>query len=648
MKDWRIHPEQWRAQRVGNLPSRWQRRILAAWDNKAQPKSQAHTAEGDARRAANIWLRELTDDLDGAVLPLDASDAEVCARAEQLARRCMDCTQRAAGIEELHAAMVRVCQQNRVEPPPVDEDGELGPGIARMICPQWWRRALRKGHARSVEGAAIDLGLVNRAQDPYISDESLHRRLQQKARNQAALEATTARNEEGQEFTLAELAAKTTANAAIRRAELMTRIAGFERIARELEHAGMFLTITCPSRMHKWRTVKGGRVAENRRYDGTTPRQAQAYLASVWARIRASLKRQGLGLYGFRIAEPNHDGTPHWHLLVFHEAEKVEALRATIAHYALDDSPDEAGAERHRVDFKPIDWSKGSAAGYIAKYVSKNIDGYRLEKDLLGNDALETSARVEAWASTWGIRQFQQIGGPPVGVWRELRRVKELPQGAPEHLQAAHAAVNKIAKIEGRENQSVAWDRYVKAQGGVFCGRNHRIHVTKEQTEQRGRYGEKLPAQPVGVETVGKEIFYIGHLRAERVVHWFVESSRHSWQIVKTAANAGFDGLKTALRAAWTCVNNCTGEGKKYESFGHDGAAGFVQKSRDTARIRGLGISPSDGPSHGGPLRGTDDGGNRGPEHGSRGDGGRGARHENGDAGKTRLDWMHDACAMPG
>lgn len=66
------------------------------------------------------------------------------------------------------------------------------------------------------------------------------------------LEATTARNEEGQVLTLAELAAKSTANKAIRRAELMTRISGFERYTDAEGHQGVFITLTCPSRFQRY------------------------------------------------------------------------------------------------------------------------------------------------------------------------------------------------------------------------------------------------------------------------------------------------------------------------------------------------------------------------------------------------------------
>ena len=84
--------------------------------------------------------------------------------------------------------------------------------------------------------------------------------------------------------------------------------------------------------------------------------------------------------------------------------------------HALRDSPHEPGAQAHRCDFTAIDPAKGSAAGYIAKYIAKNIDGAHVGEDFNGKSATETAVRVEAWAARWGIRQFQQIGGAPVGV----------------------------------------------------------------------------------------------------------------------------------------------------------------------------------------------------------------------------------------
>lgn len=594
-----VTDKQWAADRVAQLPNRWRLRLLAGWERKrGQFDPTDWRSEGEANRNANLNLLHLTDTLGAVRLPLDATDANICDRANVLATQCGELAQVYHAAEMLRAAMNRKARANGIEPPPatISDQGAL----RRMVDPLWWRRGLRKCHAKAVEGAAIQLGYVNKTRDIYVSNESLTRRMQQNQRNAASLEATTARNELGQEFTLAELAAKGPANKAIRRAELMTRISGFERIARDMEHAGLFFTITCPSRMHKWRTVAGGRVMENPRYDGTTPREAQGYLATVWARIRASLKRQGVGLYGFRIAEPNHDGTPHWHLLVFHDAGKVGALRETITRYALADSPNEPGAHKHRVDFKPIDWKRGSAAGYIAKYVAKNIDGYKVDKDLFGTDALETSARVEAWAATWGIRQFQQVGGPPVGPWRELRRVKELPHGAPAHLEQAHRAVNKVAVIEGRENASVAWDHYCQAQGGVFCGRDYRIRITTQEVEGVGRYGEPIPPRPIGVETTSIEIYTPDHMtwmnppgRASRVVHWFIESARHVWEIVGRMGRAtGKVSIGTGAKpsAPWTRVNNCTEGGSNGDRF-NENAIGRPPG--------GMGESPHDGPDAG-------------------------------------------------
>ena len=598
---WHVSDEQWAAQSVATLPHSWQRRILAAWERDRANLPHDHwTAEQEAHRAANLALLHTTENLIGVRVHLNASDAEICQRAQDMAARCFELSQLYHQGELLHLAMARLTQAQGIEPPAGKHITPEG-AMRRMTDPLWWRRQLRKLHAKNVEGAAIRLGLVNKRGDIYISNESLERRQQQNRRNAEILENTIAENELGQQFTLAELASKGTANKAIRRAELMTRISGFERIARDLGHAGLFFTITCPSRMHKWRTVGNGKVQENPRYDGTTPREAQAYLARVWARIRAALKRRGVGIYGFRIAEPNHDGTPHWHLLTFHQVEHLGEIKAIVWKYALQDSPNEPGAHAHRVDFKVIDWNRGSAAGYVAKYVAKNIDGYRVEQDLYGNDALETSARVEAWAATWGIRQFQQVGGPPVGPWRELRRVESVPDQAPEHLKAAHRAVNKTAVLEGRDNASVAWDHYCKAQGGVFCGRAYLIRIAFVEREGRGRYGEQLPPAPIGVETVSRELYTPAHMahmggKASRLVHWLIQSVRHAWQIVSRAGRAMKGSFKGAQRP-WTRVNNCT-------RGTDDGRNQDTARGAETGRrCMGQGTGPYQ--SDGGGLRGA-------------------------------------------
>lgn len=306
-------------------------------------------------------------------------------------------------------------------PEPKELGGLISPILERLIDPKWWHKKLQTIQKRRLDEVARDLRTVHAQATPYVSGFGLNYRRKQKRLNADYLCSTFIVNEDGQQFSLKEIADRSVSNPAIRRAELMVRVKGFEMVAKELGHVAEFYTITTPSKMHA--QLKSG--TRNPKFDGSTPGDAQRYLNHIWKCVRAKLHREGIQVYGFRVVEPHHDGTPHWHLLLFMEPSSRRQVRSILRDYSLKEDRHEAGATKQRFKAETIDPNKGSATGYIAKYIAKNIDGAHLEKDLYGKNATTSAEQIEAWASIHGIRQFQQIGGPSVTVWRELRRLKE-------------------------------------------------------------------------------------------------------------------------------------------------------------------------------------------------------------------------------
>lgn len=164
--------------------------------------------------------------------------------------------------------------------------------------------------------------------------------------------------------------------------------------------------------------------------------------------------------------------------------------------------------------------------------MSKSIDGEHVGEDLEGKLAVESAKRVEAWCATWGIRQFQSIGCPPVSVWRELRRIPCLPAGTPEHLQRAHRAANKQIQRDSDERETVAWEAYCRAQGGMGIGREAAIKLAMRAPSDLGRYGDAMQPRPFGVETLGASA------PSEALRTWVVESVRLVWSIERPQVQA--------------------------------------------------------------------------------------------------------------
>jgi len=129
--------------------------------------------------------------------------------------------------------------------------------------------------------------------------------------------------------------------------------------------------------------------------------------------------------YGMRVIEPHHDGCPHGHYLIFTKRHEQKRFQDIFEMYSLADAPDDKAAKAHRIKFEKCDYSKGSPASYMAKYVSKNINGYGLTTDDAGDPIESSVEKTVAWARTFRIRQFQFFGIPSRTIWRELRKPKE-------------------------------------------------------------------------------------------------------------------------------------------------------------------------------------------------------------------------------
>lgn len=451
--------------------------------------------------------------------------------------------------------------------------------LAKLTDQGWWRRQLRRLGGRRLEQVQREAHRVHKRAGIYCSNITLERRRAQKNRNHALLDALEAINQEGQVYTLAELAELGLANPDHRRAELMLRISDTEAEARRLGHVGMFYTITAPSRFHP---VISENSVRNPKYDGSTPREAQAYLQQVWARSRAKLAREGIGVYGIRVAEPHHDGTPHWHLLLWMKPEDQETASEILRCHAEADTPQELFDRRGhkttaRFKEEKIDHERGTAAGYVAKYISKNINGEQFardgvkddDKDTYGHDLNSSAPRIESWAAVWGIRQFQFVGLPSVTVWREIRRLNEKHLDELESWEKATRPDQRIAsRLEQIRKAANAgqWDQFLRLMGGPNLPRKQRpvkpwtmprvdlkqqefSHSTgeiKAGVEACGRHGESMLATFGIVVTDGRGN---EHEYLTRFYRWQVRNKPRSHQ--------GGSGSGEA-DSPWTRVTNCT------------------------------------------------------------------------------------------
>jgi hypothetical protein len=406
-------------------------------------------------RGALLRLKFCADTAFLSDFDLSLSDPDLRDFASKKAKRARRWVERYQDEpDELLSTLTSMASPYGITPPELDDPIAVA---AKMSDKSWWTARLRQLRAQHHDTIARDIGFISKKCDSYAGYNTVKLHRDQQERNKTYLENTALENSKGERISLAEIAEHNLSNPVVRNAEFMVRLKGFEQVGALYGHKAQFITLTTPSRFHC--TLSSG--AQNPKFDGSTVADGQKWLKAQWSLIRAKLHRKGISPYGFRIVEPHHDGTPHWHMLLFTAPQHVKPLDRIIRHYML--SEFERGSEKHRVKTELIDPEKGSAVGYIAKYVSKNLDGKHLDTDLDGKPAIESAERITAWARTWNIRQFQQIGGPSVTVWRELRKLK------PEVGHTAALANARTAADSGD------WAAFVIAMGGIDCPRKDQL-----------------------------------------------------------------------------------------------------------------------------------------------------------------------------
>lgn len=264
--------------------------------------------------------------------------------------------------------------------------------------------------------------------------------------------------------------------------ELIVRAKGVCTLANSMGLTGYFVVLTCPSRFHSVSTRENRKTGKKWHIENPTwidsgmptVRDSHQWLSNTFTRVRKRLNKLNIVIPGLRTVEPHADGCVHWNVLFYAQPEQCDTILEIFKDEALKDSPNEKGAQKHRIKIKLIDREKGDGFSYIIKYITK-MAGFEQSKgiqDLTDNASSATFSnavkRVSVWSRVSGLRLFQFFGCPSVTVYRQLRLLRH-------QLRSGDIALTHFSEVEKQELEALrqAADegdflRYIELNGGFF------------------------------------------------------------------------------------------------------------------------------------------------------------------------------------
>ncbi|ELV8692619.1 replication endonuclease [Vibrio vulnificus] len=202
--------------------------------------------------------------------------------------------------------------------------------------------------------------------------------------------------------------------------ELYLTTKAFQDIAKQKCFKWLFITLTLPTEFHS----NPSRGKKN--WNGSSVRDGNEFLKKKMNLLRKKIKEDGMEFnlengFGMRVAEPQKDGTAHYHIVLFASKYNIDYYRGVFEKYFEREIEVKIGFKKSKIktgcliveegidkNKKKIE-KKSSVASYLMKYCLKNnkindLDGNDKEKEFNEIDA------VNAWKSANRIRSFSTLG----------------------------------------------------------------------------------------------------------------------------------------------------------------------------------------------------------------------------------------------
>ncbi|ENO9242994.1 replication endonuclease [Salmonella enterica] len=425
---------------------------------------------------------------------------------------------------------------------------QLKIAISKMLSVRFWSRHFRTFTRRWREHLYIVVGDVRCQRSVICSPQWVQHWLASRKRGREIMAETDLEDEEtGETLPLLSAVDASVSNNEKRRAEMLTRVKGLEELAaldhmsQDSDYVALFFTWTAPQQYHAW--LETGR--RNRKWNGASPRETQRYFTRTFKNFSTALTRRDIHIFGMHVTESHHDGTPHWHGILFVRREQEATLRDVFEGYANAEncSAHRPGKppEQSQLMIKPVDKRMGSLTAYITKHICRNLEGCApggRDKET-GRPWTELARHSAAWASLWGIKQFQFTGGPPVSVWRELRKLSDQKQA------------DSVSPVFGELHHAAGagdWAEYTRLQGGLPAARKNLTMRTWYQAASE-------PDECGQYTAIIKGVYLPGTGKAP------VATRTRKWKVKTPRQNVKPGFMKNRRKPAltpWTRINNCT------------------------------------------------------------------------------------------